>query len=274
MSDVVLDNEGFHLLLPTYSELWKKTNYLTKETQVINRIYEYDIKSANTSALRNARRLRVETLNELEQLSKHDREVHIGKMISQDKSIGKTIKHEISRAKRQLFMANGIQDDEILSIKNDAIFVIGRRLTKTEFGSMVFKEKNVYAGYLTFDKLELYYDRKNGTVDIKGIRDDILADKDHQFGMIQFLRQVMEYLVMDRRQALTDYLIQFSDDYKNKRLPVQYYKEMNGHNIYRMGSVYVGFTFQMKVATDEDKPEISGVYNYMRFVLPMIHRFV
>lgn len=271
--NVIRDKDGFPLLLPTCSELWKRSAYLTKKTQIIHRIYEYDIRSANTSSLRMAHRLKSATLDELEQLPRHDREVRVGMMISKDKSIGKVIKREISRAKRSLFIANGIQDDEVLSIKNDAVFIIGRRLTETEFGCMVFKEKNVYSGYLYAEKMELYYNRKTRTVDIKGIKDEIVQDPDHQQGMVIFLATVMEHLVMDRMDALRRYLIQFTDDYKSKRLPVMYYKEMNGENIYRTTMEISGTYFQMQTATESDKPMINGTYNFKRFVLPMIRLF-
>ena len=274
--DVVsaIDAEGFKLLLPTYSDYWKRSAYLTKETRIINRVYEYDIRSANTSALRTAKKLKTSTLDELEQLPRHDREVRIGQMIAQDKSIGKVIKREITRAKRQLFMANHIQDDEVLSIKNDAVFIIGRRLTHTVFGPMEFKEKNIYSGYLYVEKLELYYDRKHRTVDVKGIKDEVIKDPDHQKGMVSFLSQVMEYLVMDRMPALRRYLISFTDDYKNKRLPVEYYKEMSGDNIYRTDMELSSFCFQMQSATEDDKPMINGTYNFKRFVIPMIRLFI
>ncbi|MCM1230271.1 MAG: hypothetical protein NC489_09060 [Ruminococcus flavefaciens] len=247
---------------------------MTKETRIINRIYEYDIRSANTSSLRTAKKLKVATLDELEQLPRHDREVQIGKMIAQDRSIGKVIKREISRAKQQLFMANHVQDEEVLSVKNDAVFIIGRRLPVRQFGFMEFKEKNVYAGYLYMDKLELYYDRKHRTVDIKGIKDEIVKDPDHQKGIVSFLAQVMEYLVMDRMDALRRYLIEFTDDYKSKRLPVEFYKEMSGDNGYRSLMELATFYFQMQTASEEDKETINGIYNFKRFVLPMIQMFV
>lgn len=267
------DKEGFAELNPTFSNLWKRSAYLTKETRIIHRIYEYDIRSANTSSLRMARKLKSSTLDELEQLPRHDREVRVGMMIQEDKSIGRVIKREISRAKQNLFMANGVQDEEVLSIKNDAVFIIGRRLTHTEFGHMVFKEKNVYAGYLYVEKLELYYNRKSRTVDIKGIKDEIVQDPDHQNGIVLFLAKVMEYLTMDRMDALRKYLITFADDYKAKRLPVTYYKEMNSENIYRTTMGVSGAFFQMQSATENDKEMINGTYNFKRFVLPMIRLF-
>lgn len=274
MDTPLVDKDGFKLLNPTHSELWKKTTYLSKVGFIANRIYEYDIRSANTSALRGAKVLKQSTLDELEQLPRHDREVAVGRMILADKSIGKVIKRGITRAKEQLFIANKVQDEEVLSIKNDAVFVIGRRLKETTFGTMEFKEKNMYSAFLPLDSLELYYKRKAGTVDIKGIKDEVVNDPDQQNGMVLFLGTVMEYLVMDRRDALREYLIAFTDQYKSMKLPVQYYKELSGENIYRTVMEISNFGFQMQVASDADKPMINGVYNFKRFVLPLIQMYI
>lgn len=274
MDSIIRDKDGFVSLQPTCSTLWKRSTYLTKEPLIVQRIFEYDIRSANTSSLRQARKLRSDTLDELEQLPRHDREIRVGLMIAQDKSIGKVIKREITRAKQQLFMVNGVQDDEVLSIKNDAVFIIGRKLPTYRFGYMEFKLKNTYSSYLLLENLELYYDRLNRTVDIKGIKDAIVLDPDHQAGIIRFLVQVMEYLVMDRMDALRRFLIKFTDDYKSMQLPVQYYKELNNENVYRSSMEIAGAFFQMQVATDADKSMINGVYNFKRFVLPLIKRFI
>ena len=49
--DLPRDSQGFIHLQWNFSDLWKKTNYLTKESCIIDRIYEYDIAAANVSSL-------------------------------------------------------------------------------------------------------------------------------------------------------------------------------------------------------------------------------
>ena len=270
----LIDMEGFRVLTPNCSDLHKNINYLASDQMVLNKIYEYDIKSANTSCLRRAKKLKPETLNMIDELPKHDREVYIGKMIAEDPSIRETIAEGIAWAKKMLFMHNGIQDEEVLSIKNDAVYIVGRRLTKTKFGPIEFVEKGCYALYLNLDKIELYYDRKNKTVSVKGIKDEVVNDPDHQKGMIQFFVTVMEHLVMDRRDALRKYLIDFSNDYKKKKLPVEYYKEFSRENIYRTGTEIVGWSLNLNHMDKSDLDSINGIYNYNRFIIPIIQRFV
>jgi len=268
------DRQGFFVLDRTYSELFKRHQYLCPLPIVQNKITEYDIRSANTSALRQARKVKPSTLAAIEALPKHDREVAVGNMIRIDKSIQKTISREITHAKMELFRVNGVQDNEILSIKNDAVFIIGRRLRYTKFGEMEFKAKHTYALYLNIEKTEFYYDQRAHSVTIKGIDDKVVEHPDHQEGMITFLANVMRLLVFDRRDALRRYLIEFSNDYKEKKLPVQFYRELNRDNIYRTDMELSGYTFNLEQAYDRDKDIINGVYNYKRFVLPLIQVYI
>lgn len=275
MPDNDRDRQGFFKLRRTYSELFKKTNYLAKGISVVqNRITEYDIRSSNTSILREAHKLRASTLDALEALPGKDRKVIVGKMIRKDKSLQKVISKGVTEAKRKLFEANSVQDAEILSIKNDAVFIIGRKLRHTVFGAIEFRPKNVYALYLNIERIEFYYDKARDTVDVKGVRDTTVEDPDHQEGMVRFFSTVMRYLVFDQKEKLRKYLIEFSTAYKEKTLPVQYYKEFNEYNVYRTVMSTGDFSFNLTVAGDKDRDIINGVYNYKRFVLPLIQEYI
>lgn len=275
MPDQDHDNFGFYKLRRTYSELYKKTNYLAKGITVIqNRITEYDIRSSNTSMLREAHRLKSSTLDALEALPGKDRKVIIGKMIQRDRSLQKVIAKGVTESKRKLFEANNVQDSEILSIKNDAVFIIGRKLRHTTFGFVEFRPKNTYALYLNIEKIEFYYDKTRDTVDVKGVKDAVVEDPDHQAGMVRFFATVMRYLMLDHKDRLRKYLIEFSTAYKEKDLPVQYYKEFNEYNVYRSIMSTGDFSFNLTAAGEKDKDIINGVYNYMRFVLPLIQEYI
>lgn len=268
------DRRGFYVLRRYYSELYKKTNYLAPLTMVQNRITEYDIQAANITMLRQAHKVKPSTLAEIEALPKHDRQVIIGKMMKRDKSIKNTIYRGIIRAKQALFEANGVQDNEVLAIKNDAVFIIGRKLKTTQFGEVIFRPKHTYSLYLNIEGTEFYYDGKAGSITVKGISDTIVEDSDHQNGIVIFFRTVMKCLVLDRKDALRRYLIEFSEAYKSRELPIQYYKEFNSENVYRTDIDIAGYTFNLTAAGEGEKEIINPVYNYMRFVLPLIQAFI
>ena len=109
---------------------------------------------------------------------------------------------------------------------------------------------------------------------MKGIDDKIVEHPDHQEGMMSFLANVMRFLVFDRRDALRRYLIEFSNAYKEKTLPVQFYRELNSANIYRTAIDIAGFSFNLERATDDDRESINGIYNYTKFILPLIQVYI
>ena len=84
----------------------------------------------------------------------------------------------------------------------------------------------------------------------------------------------MSLLEMDRRRALRKYLIEFSEDYKSRRLPKEYYREMNRANIYRTTMEISNYAYCMSDISDDEIDRVNGVYNYMRFVLPVIQQFI
>lgn len=268
------DRDGFIVLKRTYSELYKKTNYTTPLTYIQNTIYEYDIKAANLTMLRESGKVDGSTLDMLESLDKQAREVAVGKIIRRQPKVYDIITKGIRRARERLFRENGIQDHEVLSIKNDAVFIIGRRLQHTTFGEVEFRMKNRYALFQRIDKLEFFYDKRNDVVDIKGVKDKILKHPDHQSGMLTFFSQVFRYLCYDRKDDLRAYLIQFAREYKNKKLPHQYYRELNSENIYRTHIELSGFGFNLEDIGNSDLSFINPIYNYKRFILPMIWCYI
>lgn len=268
------DSDGFIVLKHNYSDLWKKVNYRTTRTAVLDRVYEYDIRSANTSSMRASGKIDESLLDTLDSMKKQAREEAVGKMIRKDRKIWKIISNQIRHAREQLFRENLIQDDEVLAIKNDAVFIIGRKLKYTTFGPMEFRLKHQYSLYLLISKVEFYYDKRTRSIDIKGVKDEVVNEPDHQEGMMKFFDQVFYYLAMDRRDDLRKYLIKFTHDYKAKKLLHQYYREFNGENVYRTIMELAGFEYNLIEITDHDLDIINPVYNYLRFVLPILRQYL
>ena len=279
MEEMLRDQSGFITLKRKYSELYKKVSYTADVDYVVNRIYEYDIRSANTSALRESGIIDESILSMLEGLDKQTREETIGKMIRREKmkkndTIYKAISTGIAKAKEKLFRYNNIQNKEVLAIKNDAVFIIGSKLKYTKFGAFEFCPKHQYAAYMNLDKIEFYYDKKNKSITVKGVRDDVVEDPDHQKGMIQFFLKVFKYLCMDQRDDLREYLIKFVRKYKAKELPYYYYKEFNGDNIYRTIIELAGFEYNLVQIGEDDLDIINPIYNYTRYILPIVRMFM
>lgn len=275
-----LDENGFERLQDKYSGLWINYSYRSDVKYCLSRIYEYDIKMANVSMLRAAGYFSEKYLDKLAALPKQVRERTVGLMMRSDKSktIERIIVRGIKRARYCLFRSNQLQDHEILSIKNDAVFVIGRKLKYTKFGPIEFVLKNTFSGYHWINDLEFYYKKKTSEFTVKGLNDNIIAEPDHKNGMLRFLGKVMDYLLMDRTDDLRKYLIQFSNDYKSRRLSHEYYRELNGFNVYRNGQIISYkdhmskhmISFDYLQVNDDMIPELNINFNYLFYVLTII----
>lgn len=268
-------SNGFIHLKRSYSTLYTRSLFTTDLTIVINKITEYDLKSANISAMEASGKFDQQVLDNLRGMSKMQREVLVGKMRRKDKRITKIISNGIQYAKQCLFEANLIQDAEVVSIKNDAVFIAGRKLKCTKFGPYQFVPKNTYSLFLKLDKqLEFYYDGRHDKLDIKGIGENVLSDPDQINGMICFLKTVFRLISKGRTDDLRVYLIRFVDDYKSLNLPVCYYKEFNSFNIYRLKLELQGYEYHMSSISESDKDTITGIYNYTRYILPIVQAFL
>ena len=275
--DDIKNEDGFIILEPNYSDLYRKKNYLAPIDYCVDRITEYDIHHANISVMRQYYSvISKAALDKLDNLGAQ-RNIEFGKLLRADKANGSNLSKKLASgiidAKRQLFVANRILDQDVLSIKNDAVFVIGRRLRYTEFGYIKFASKNVYSAYLSLDKLEFYYNKPEDELAVKGLSDDILTEGDHQVGMIRFLKTVMRYLTADNKEGLRKYLREFSHDYKALNLPYQYYRELNQYNCYRSKYDISGYSFNYTQVNDSYKEELVTTFNYKFYVLPIIQRF-
>lgn len=272
--DISRDKKGYIVLQPTYSTLYKMTQYNTPLEYIQNTIYEYDIRAANLTMLTQKKVTDAETLAMLAEFDRNSREIAVGKMIQRNPEIYKIISKGILQARKNLFYTNRIQDYEVVSIRNDAVFIAGRRLKTTTFGEVEFRVKNRYALFHRVEGIEFLYDKRHDRTDVKGIDDKVVNHPDHQAGMMSFLSTVFRYLCYERRQDLSNYLLQFTHDYKAMTLPVVFYRELNSENVYRTKMEVAGFGYNMTIAGDSDKDIINPVYNYRRFILPLIRQYV
>ena len=103
--------------------------------QIINTLYvkQNNLSKANINALLYTNRISQEEYNRFLNMDKKNREISIGLMIRNDRSIYKDIQKGIIEAKRKLFLNNSIDNFEVVSIKNDAVFIHGRALQFTQF---------------------------------------------------------------------------------------------------------------------------------------------
>ena len=219
------------------SELWRNINYKTPIKYFINTyIREYDLSKANINALLYQKVLTKEEYNRFYNMDKKEREVIIGKMISKDRTIYTNIQTGIKEAKRKLFISNNIEDIDIVSIKNDAVFIVGKLLPYTEFQPFKFVIKNEYNIFLQLQELEVYYSDNfingefNINIDVKGIGDNNLIL--HEHGILDIICEVCRRLQREKIEDTIGYISIMYDKFINRELGKEYYRNFDAFSMY------------------------------------------
>jgi hypothetical protein len=250
-------------------ELYENVNYLLDIDYIKNAtIIEYDLSKANINALLFTKRIPKSEYDYLNSLDKHSREVYVGLKIKNDKSIYKSIQQGIIYAKRQFFEQNAISNNDVLAIKNDAVFVINREPKYTHFGDFRFSLKNIYNSFYKIptprNKLECYYRydniSKEDILDVKGIGEKALEY--HKGYFLDFLTVVFYILQRfdDIPQAI-DVVKNTYSNYTNYEFVHQFYREFSSISKYKFGMNLVSGEYYADHISEEDKRSLDISYN-------------
>lgn len=247
-----------------YSTLYNKHNYLLDDQKFLlsNYIREYDLSKANISVLYASKVIDEDTYNRLLLSDKMDREIEIGKMIRKDPSIQDTLSKGIIEAKKLLFEANQIQDNEVLSIKNDAVFIIGRPLYNTVFlnGLLTFNNKNNYNSYYRLGTYEYYGYNINDVydIDIKGMGSKRSL---HEKYMIDFFKYCFYMAEQVNIREILDLVKGFYTDYVCLKLANGYYRPLNSERYLLRNMLQYCPPQEVDEVREEDKKYIDISYN-------------
>ena len=216
------------------SLLYENMNYLSTYPFVINNyIREYDLSAANINALYTNGYFDKSTYELFKSYNKKKREVEIGLLIKRDSRVYEIISSGIINAKKLLFESNNIQDNEVLTIKNDAVFIISKELVNTVFDNYEFKCKNLYNTYLRILDLEIYYrDSLNSDdifFDIKGISDDKLC---LHTAMISLISEVCYRVQRYDKSDNIRFIMNIYENFLHRRLPIEYYRNLDSFSKY------------------------------------------
>lgn len=249
--------------------LYQRHNYLNKNIPYIisNEIIEYDMQSAGFNLIKKYGLLDSNTIEYLESLSKKERQIQIGMYQINKRDLVKNMNEKFVEARKWFFEANELTDDDVLSIKKDAIITF-KRCRNLEMDNIIFAEKNIYSSYYYLAGNEFYYNPQ--TLDVKGISDEMLEL--HEEFMIEFLHDFfhMNETVM-RKKKIIGTLKEFADYYKNKELDVGYYRELNSDSLYRLvryGSENIKIPNGIKYVDCLDNVDIG--FNYFNYVIPLL----
>lgn len=223
-------------------------------------IYEYDIKSAGFNLIRKYKLVPEEKIRRIESHNKKLRQIQIGLMCRNDKELKRALNDAFIDIRKQFFEANDIQDNEVLSIKKDAIFLL-RPCYNTQFDNVEFIKRNVYTSYIYIDRKEIYCNKDN--VHVKGINDD-KVEKYHKEYMCDLIATCLRLLESMNEKKLKELLLEFSQMYKNRELPIEYYRAFDKNSFYTYN--------QNNRVLFEDIGNVNMIdisYNYINIVIPL-----
>ena len=249
--------------------LYERSDYTANISYLHNTlIYELDIHKANISILLSKGLISQNLYDALYNAERTKRQVFIGRL-QKNPSIALALKEGIREAKRLLVETNNIQDFEILSIKNDAVYVIGRMPQITKFGLIDFRCKNVYTGFYKVQNLELYYlyntIDKSENLSVKGINDDKLVQ--HNDYMIRYLKDLFYTIQCEGIEQAIRLHKKFYLKYINKDLDIGFYRRFRSTSDY-----YLVVTTQTGVgfSTENDyMPELVDISHNLGILIDL-----
>lgn len=247
--------------------LYERKNY-TADISYLTNIFitEYDLSKANINVLLTKGVLDQETYDYLYRAERMVRQVYVGKL-QKDPNIAKVLSDGIIEAKKMLFEANGLLDRDILSIKNDAVFVISKKLSITQFGLLRFIEKNIYTSFYKFMNYEFFYYFNSVTqeesIDVKGIGDDKLAVHSEYF--LSLIKDLFYMVQTQGPEAAMRLLKDAYIEYITLQMPVGYYRNFNPISDFKYNfRSMTGSTFAIQNASENiDKTLLDISYNAM-----------
>jgi predicted transcriptional regulator len=216
------------------SEIWKRSLYTKNVHWIIHEIFEYDIAKANISLLKAAGIISAAEFNMYSQMPKLQRQIAIGNL-QRNPVFAKCLANGFERARMNLVTANNLEDDDILSIRKDAIYSL-KKLDVIDFGDVHFTLRNKFSIMIKAKGLDIYYFYNDMTddmyIEVKGISDDKLHYHEAMLSAIgTWLKMVLSGKTDD---VLLD-MIQFMHKYERYQLPTEFYREFNSYSMFRFG---------------------------------------
>lgn len=263
------------------SRLWEKT-FWTAPIDYVTSTYirEYDISKANINVLLKLGLIDQNQYDYFFRLNKQAREIMVGYYLQEhkDDKYGQLLIKGIREERRLFFEANDIQDYEVLSIKNDAIFLIERIPSVTQFDRITFVNKETYTSFYKLDRKfnkEMYYklDMPNETeiLEIKGMSDK--AYMEHEPYMIDFLKVLFGTVETTDISEALNLLQVFADRYVRHELPIEYYKRFDSICGYDTKiKTTLGDMYNVNYLGEKDRGIIDIGYNYA--ILMNLYKYV
>jgi hypothetical protein len=258
------------------NELYKRTLWINKNIEFLfdTEIIEYDIHAAGPSICREFKLLPESLLDEIDKMDKKSKNIKIGLIQRKDKEFAKKLQNGFITARKWFIEANEISEDDIISIKKDAFFIARRNCSKVDFGNIHFRSKNFYSSYFRLNKLEFYVSTSKHIIDIKGLGQGKSLEEIkelHGDYMLSFIMKFCLYKEVGiQRDDVAIKIAKFIRRYRNKELPIGYYRELGFGNAYKVFDPELNhYIFLADIGEDADLSNLDISTNYLNYIVPL-----
>lgn len=224
--------------------LMNKVNYLNTSISpffISTFIKEYDMRQSNISVLRYKGIINDKEFEYYSNLPKLERQIKIGLLQKEKPELANLITSTMTQLRNQFIHQNNLSVSNVLSIKNDAFFILSPFPSNTVVADKIeFRVKNTYTSYYLFNrdefgpKIECYYylnrmeEKEN--LDIKGISDDSIHLHENYF--IDLLKTVFYSAETEPIEETINLLTTIYQNYITRNMEVEYYREFNANSKY------------------------------------------
>ena len=248
--------------------LYEKDSYKNPNIVVVfgKRIYEHDLRSAGFNISREYKLLSDSEINRLLHLPKKERQIAIGLLMRKDSTYKENLKKGFINARKFLFESNNLQDDDIITIKKDAIFTL-KKCNITTQGFIEFRIKNIYSSYIRLGYMEIFYNSGTDVFEVKGMDDENV--KLHNNGILKFLKKYI--LWMENRDTnVMSKLMRFVNRYKKYDLPSNYYRTFDSNSQFVEKDNDTILDYILDEYNDDNVKNLDITYNYMNVIVPIV----
>jgi len=239
--------------------LYVRHGYLDKSRPFIKNvnIREYDIKDCGFTILQKEKMLSKKEINYIDSLIKLDQNIFIGELSRTRPELNDCINSNLILIRQEFQEVNNIDDDYILSIKRDAIFVKEKLASQTKIQGVTFVEKNIYDCFLYLNEIEFYLQTSKSIIETKGLGKNIEND------FLTDLKYLISYA--NNKKLCISKIKQYSRKYIKKQLPLGSYRELNNGNMFVVEKRNLVFYINNYDSVDD----LCINYNYMNYIIPL-----
>ena len=234
-------------------------------------IYEYDMEAAGLSAALGRGLLTEAEAAELPSLPKDERVVRLGLICRDRPEVLEGVESGIREAVEAFCAENGIGEEEVLSVKRDAIYTTVRAKA-LELGRHVrFRLAARYTSFYNLgDGFELWYSSRDDSMAVKGLGQDV-AER-HRDASLGLARRILGTAEAAARDPLMLALQRARRAYVSIELDPECYRELTKESLFRVRGEVGGCALHSDTFPGPDRVDPS--FNYSKLLRPLIAALV